>query len=91
MGEGSLEERFNRLGTVALRNPQFAGAQPLMRIVEDIVLDQHSHPVAHAAVQLENRGNAELLFWRHRTILFSWNVHSDSSYDSRNIWSNETA
>ena len=30
------------------------GAQPLIRMVEGVVLDQHSHPVAHAAVQLEN-------------------------------------
>ncbi len=30
------------------------GAQPTIRMVEGVVLDQHSHPVAHAAVQLEN-------------------------------------
>jgi hypothetical protein len=29
-------------------------AQPSTRMVEGVVLDQHSHPVAHAAVQLEN-------------------------------------
>jgi hypothetical protein len=29
-------------------------AQPSTRTVEGVVLDQHSHPVAHAAVQLEN-------------------------------------
>ena len=30
------------------------GAEPLIRVVEGVVLDQYSHPVAHAAVQLEN-------------------------------------
>jgi hypothetical protein len=30
------------------------GAQPTIRMVEGVVLDQHSHPVGHAAVQLEN-------------------------------------
>ncbi len=30
------------------------GAQPSTRMVEGVVLDQHSHPVANAAVQLEN-------------------------------------
>jgi hypothetical protein len=29
-------------------------AQSSTRMVEGVVLDQHSHPVAHAAVQLEN-------------------------------------
>ena len=35
-------------------NLSLRGAQPLIRTVEGLVLDQHSHPVAHVAVQLEN-------------------------------------
>ncbi len=35
-------------------------AQPSTRTVEGVVLDQHSHPVAHAAVQIENDGTLQI-------------------------------
>ncbi len=36
------------------------GAQPSTRTVEGVVLDQHSHPVAHAAVQIENEWTLQI-------------------------------
>jgi hypothetical protein len=35
-------------------------AQPSTRMVEGIVTDQHSHPLAHAAVQIENNGTLQI-------------------------------
>src|SRR5208337_2325831 len=39
------------------------GAQPSARTVEGVVLDQHSHPVAHAAVQIENEWTLQVRSW----------------------------
>ena len=36
------------------------GAQPSTRTVEGVVMDQHSHPVGHAAVQLENEWTLQI-------------------------------
>jgi hypothetical protein len=47
------------------------GAQPTIRMVEGVVLDQHSHPVAHAAVQLEND-------WTHQ--IRSYITQADGEY-----------
>jgi hypothetical protein len=35
-------------------------AQPSTRMVEGVVTDQHSHPLAHAAVQIENNGTLQI-------------------------------
>lgn len=35
-------------------------AQPSTRMVEGVVTDQHSRPVAHAAVQIENNGTLQI-------------------------------
>ncbi|MGP0071355.1 MAG: carboxypeptidase-like regulatory domain-containing protein [Bryobacteraceae bacterium] len=36
------------------------GAQPTTRTVEGVVMDQHSHPLAHAAVQIENEWTLQI-------------------------------
>jgi Carboxypeptidase regulatory-like domain len=37
------------------------GAQPWTREVQGVVMDQHSHPLEHAVVQIKNDGTAMIL------------------------------
>ena len=43
-----------RLVILIFTSLRLIGAQPSTRTVEGVVMDQHSHPLAHAAVQIEN-------------------------------------